>query len=265
MFEIIENGGNVVLKNVRSFDLAQTLDCGQAFRFECDNGFWYGNALGIDLKMQQNGNCITFFDMTKSQFEEKFYSYFTLDIDYDALKHRFSADENLKKAVDFAGGIRILRQDKWECLCSFIISQNNNIPRIRGIINRLCEHFGKFPSAEDLQSFTPEDLSFLRAGFRAKYIIDASQRVASGDVCLESLPALSYEDAKSELMKIKGVGPKVADCVLLFSCEHFEAFPKDVWINRVMSEMYPNGLPECMGEHAGIAQQYLFHYARSFL
>lgn len=263
MFEIIENGGNLILKNVSSFDLSQTLDCGQAFRFIYDGEFWHGNALGVDLKMKQDGESITFFDMTKAEFTEKFYSYFTLDIDYDALKLRFQEDENLKKAIDFAGGIRLLRQDKWECLCSFIISQNNNIPRIRGIINRLCEHFDKFPTANDLQSFAPDDLGFLRAGFRAKYIIDAAQKVACGEVRLSCLPDMDYEDAKAELMKIKGVGPKVADCVLLFSCEHFEAFPKDVWINRVMSEMYPQGLPECMGKYAGVAQQYLFHYIRN--
>ena len=154
-------------------------------------------------------------------------------------------------------------------LCSFIISQNNNISRIKGIIERLCENFGEkieggytFPTAEKIASLTVEDLAPLRSGFRAKYLIDAAQKVASGAVDLYHLRYFTLDAARDELMKIKGVGPKVADCALLFSHHHDRAFPKDVWINRALDTLFGGELPEIAKDYAGIAQQYIFFYAR---
>ena len=173
------------------------------------------------------------------------------------------------QAVKEFNGIRILRQEPWEALCSFIISANNNIPRIKKIVSRLCEIFGDgdegqkaFPSAERLSALTVEDLAPLRSGFRAKYIIDAAQKVASGVVDFDAIEKNSIEFGREELQKINGVGAKVAECTLLYGFHKIEAFPVDVWVRRIMTEMYPNGLPECTRGTEGIAQQYLFHWRR---
>ena len=201
-------------------------------------------------------------NVTEQQFLDVWVPYFDLGRDYGELKRRFAEDETLSKACGFAGGIRILRQDSWEALSSFIISQNNNIPRIKGIIGRLCEHYGGYPTAEQLVGETPESLGFLRAGFRAKYIVDAVSRLQNG-LDLAETAKLPTDDARAALMQIKGVGPKVADCAMLFGMHKLDAFPKDVWVKRVLADWYPDGLPECVRGVEGIAQQYLFHYIRN--
>ena len=162
-------------------------------------------------------------------------------------------------------------QSPWETLCSFIISQNNNIKRIAGIIERLCENFGdelgdgvySFPSAEKLACLSVDDLSVLRSGFRAKYIIDAAKKVSSNEVDFKKVASAELSEARAELMKITGVGPKVADCALLFGFHRLDAFPTDVWIKRALSYLYPNGFPDFADQYKGIAQQYLFHYVRT--
>lgn len=268
LYSLKQTGGDLLL-NTPCFDLGKTLDCGQAFRFEESGGVWQGVVGRRIIKMRQTDEGIIIYNMMRDEFVQDFERYFTLDVDYEALLLRFCDDDVLRRAVKYAGGIRLLRQDKWEALCSFIISQNNNIPRIKTIIGRLCECFGEkidggftFPSAKRIAALSVDDLAPLRAGFRAKYIIDAARKVSSGEVELDALGNMPYDDAAAALMKIKGVGPKVADCVLLFSCDHFEAVPKDVWIKRVLAVLFPDGLPECVGDYAGIAQQYLFYYAR---
>ena len=250
-------------------DLDETLDCGQAFRwkkvpsdYECT---YTGSFVNDSLTVSQTkkGEFI-FHDTSEEMFLGKWKDYFDFDTDYSQLKKLFSEDQTLSKACAFAGGIRLLRQDSWECLISFIISQNNNIPRIKGIIDRLCEHYGStFPDAEKLSAETPDSLAYLRSGFRAKYICDAASRVGTGITDLSAVAAMPIDDARKELKLIKGVGPKVAECVLLFGMHRTEAFPVDVWIKRVLSEYYPDGFPEFASENAGIAQQYLFHYIRN--
>lgn len=253
------------------FSLADTLDCGQAFRWEeCSDGSFIGVAFGRALKVRQEKDRIIFYNTDFEAFESVWRGFFDLDRDYEYIRNILEADEILKKASEFAGGIRVLRQDPWECLCSFIISQNNNIPRIKGIINRLCESFGEpiaeglysFPSAERIAELTLEDLAPLRAGFRAKYILDAAKRVASGEIDLKKMSKMKTDAAREELMRIYGVGEKVADCVLLFGFGRSEVIPKDVWIKRVLSELFGGALPDFAVPYAGIAQQYLFHYAR---
>ena len=208
----------------------------------------------------------------EAEFRAVWYDYFDLGESYRAIRARISREEDpfLFRACGHGRGIRILRQEPWEALCTFIISQNNNIKRIKGIVSRLCENFGEsigsgygFPTAAALSRLAPDDLAPLRAGFRNKYIIDAAKKVAGGEVDLELCRTLPYEDARLELMKIKGVGVKVADCALLFGFYRVDAFPKDVWVKRVMAQWYPNGLPSCTKGLEGIAQQYLFHYIRS--
>lgn len=260
--------GNDIIVHENDLDLDETLDCGQAFRWkriESDYHCTYeGSFLNDDLKISQTekGNFI-FHNTSEEDFLGKWSDYFDFQTDYSELKRAFSEDETLAKACKFAGGIRLLRQNSWECLISFIISQNNNIPRIKGIIDRLCERYGgAFPSADLLSSETPDTLSYLRSGFRAKYIADAAQKTASGEIDLTAIAAMPIDEARTSLKTIKGVGPKVAECVLLFGMHRTDAFPVDVWIKRVLSEYYPSGFPDFARDNAGIAQQYLFHYIR---
>lgn len=267
----IENSNeNIVLKDTEHLNIPLCLDCGQAFRWkETEDGFWQGIACGKFLSLKQEGNTVTFYNTTKDDFLNLWQKYFDLERDYKRIIESYS-DESLITACSAYPGIRILKQDEWEAICSFIISANNNIPRIKGIIERLCENFGDkidggytFPSPEKIAPLEIEDLSELRAGFRAKYIIDAARKISSGEVDLEKVKTMDFEDAKNELLKIKGVGEKVAQCSLLYGFGRMEAFPVDVWVKRILSELYPNGLPECIKGTEGIAQQYLFHWRRN--
>ena len=256
--------GNDIHLKKKDFELADTLDCGQAFRWAAkENGKGYtGYFLDRFLELDDTGDTIIFRNTSESDFNNVWRDYFDLDTDYTYLKELFSQDETMKKACEYAGGIRLLRQNSWETICSFIISQNNNIPRIKKIISNMCEHYGGFPAAEMLAAETPESIDFLKTGFRAKYIIDAAQKVASGTLKPDETALKPLDEARNELMTVKGIGPKVADCVLLFGMYRTDAFPIDVWIKRAMAEYYPNGFPEKFDKYKGIAQQYLFHYIR---
>ena len=262
--------GIIVSQNC--FDLAQTLDCGQAFRWsEREDGSFEGDFLNEHLVISEirDGEFL-FHGITEEKFHSVWKDYFDFDTDYSAIIERLSEDETLAKACRFAPGIRILRQDAWEALCSFIISQNNNIPRIQGIVSRLCEGFGEdtgngfsFPAAERLSKLEPDDLAPLRAGFRARYIIDAARKCAEGSVDLEKLKTAPIEDARKELMTITGVGAKVAECTLLYGLHRMEAFPIDVWMKKALKDEFAGITPEMLGHTAGIAQQYIFHYTRN--
>lgn len=250
------------------FNLSLSLDCGQAFRWQKNGNIWHGVAFGKMLNIEQTENELIFYDCSEDDFNNIWKIYFDLDCNYNEIVSKYD-DNYLKTAVSEYNGIRILRQEPWEALCSFIISQNNNIPRIKGIIERLCEEFGEgengsksFPSAEVLSKLTVEDLAPLRAGFRGKYIIDAAQKVANGDIDFDKIQSEPIEFGREELQKIKGVGTKVAECTLLYGFHKIEAFPIDVWVKRIMAEMYPDGLPQCTKGTEGIAQQYLFHWRR---
>lgn len=264
--EYIQKNNDIIVWQ-DDFNLDETLDCGQAFRwekvngdFDCSySGFFLNNPLTISAKNDQ----FIFHNTSEQDFLNIWVNYFDFETDYNAIKKLLSKDETLAKACEFAGGIRLLRQDKWEALCSFIISQNNNIPRIKGIISRLCEHYQGFPTPQQLATENVDSLSFLRAGFRAKYILDASRLVATGELDLDKVATMPIDDARRALMTIKGVGPKVAECALLFGMYRIEAFPVDVWIKRVLEQYYPDGFPEFAKEVSGIAQQYLFHYIRN--
>ena len=223
----------------------------------------HGSSYELAEECIGNGYTSVMIDGSKEDFENIWIDYFDFEKDYCEIKTRLSSDETLKKACEFAGGIRLLKQDSWECLCSFIISQNNNIPRIKTIISRLCEHYGHFPTASEMAQETVESLGYLRSGFRAKYLVDAACKTASGEINLREIKEMPIDDARKALMTIKGVGPKVAECVLLFGMHRCDAFPVDVWIKRVMEKYYPDGLPDCTKKIEGIAQQYLFHYVRN--
>ncbi|MBR3144824.1 MAG: DNA-3-methyladenine glycosylase 2 family protein [Clostridia bacterium] len=269
--DIVYKNDKIYIENVSCFDLAKTLDCGQAFRWEEDeNGRWHGIAGGKYATLFNENGKIVIENVDKRDFEDFFLNYFDLERDYDKILSDMSVNEKINAARIAGHGIRILNQEPFEALISFIISQNNNIPRIKGIIKRLCENFGEkteggytFPSPSTLASLEIEDLAALRSGFRAKYIIDAARKVSSGEINLEHIKTLDIDKAREALMTIKGVGPKVADCAMLYGMGFINAFPKDVWIKRALLEYFDGTLPDCAKEYAGIAQQYIFYYIRT--
>ena len=270
--EIIEFKDDLKLKNFENIDLGQTFDCGQCFRWQKTPEGYEGIFKKNKLEISQNGNEIIFKNTNASDFKKIWQEYFDLETNYKKIGENISAIHPiLKKAYFECSGIRILRQNPWETLCSFIISQNNNIPRIKKIIKSLCDLFGSkikgskeksFPSAEIISKLNLEDLAPIKSGFRAKYILDAAQKVTSGTINLEKIKNIDYKNAKNTLIQIKGVGPKVANCVLLYGFHKLEAFPEDVWIKKVMNKFFKNESPKIFGKYAGIAQQYLYHYSR---
>ncbi len=259
------------IKRGTTLDLEATFNCGQCFRFErLPDGAFGGVAFGKSVRFYEEDEVITVECETEEDFS-LWRDFLDIDRDYEKIIASLENQELLYRIADYGRGIRILKQDAWEALCSFIISQNNNIPRIKGIISRLCESFGErlpsgeytFPSAQRIARLSQEDLAPLRAGFRNKYILDAASKVASGEINLDTLRGMPYDEAKSILKTICGVGDKVANCVLLFGLGHIDAFPVDVWIKKVMDSKFPDGLPECAKGHKGIIQQYLFYYYRA--
>ncbi|MCH5198050.1 MAG: DNA-3-methyladenine glycosylase 2 family protein [Oscillospiraceae bacterium] len=247
-------------------NLSLTLDCGQAFRWREENGVWLGTAFGRSVGVVQDENKLLFYGSSLEDVKKIWIKYFDLERDYESVLEGFLTDDRIEQTVRRSGTVRILCQEPWEALCSFIISQCNNIPRIKGIINTLCVNFGEelpggsftFPSAEIIASKTEEELSVLHAGYRTPYILAAARAVSMGEVDLSGLSLSPLDDARKALMSIRGVGRKVADCTLLFSMGFSEVFPVDRHISRAVKEMYPEGLPESFAAFPGLAQQYIF-------
>ncbi|MBQ6700833.1 MAG: DNA-3-methyladenine glycosylase 2 family protein, partial [Oscillospiraceae bacterium] len=218
---------------------------------------------------EENG--ITILGADEQEFEKIWFDYFDFGRDYDALKADFSANEMIKAACEFAPGIRVLRQEPWEAFITFIISQNNNIARIKGIVERLCAAFGEeieegiysFPTAQRLAAEPAESFAKIGCGYRADYISFAAKEVYEGRLVLEELMTAPIAEARERLLKVHGVGPKVADCVLLYGLGRAERCPADVWMKRVIAAL-GGEMPQCVTDYAGIAQQFLFHYARNF-
>ena len=235
------------------------------------NNKYSGFFLDKHVEVTQSDNVLYVTGLDESD-KERFIHYLGADTDYSGIKRILEQDITLKKAIICAPGIKIMNQPYFETLISFVISQNNNIPRIKKIIESLCQNFGKqidggysFPTPERLASLAAEDLAVTRCGFRDKYIISAAQKYVSGEISAEKLERLDTPDVIKKLCTIKGVGPKVANCVALFSLGRYDAFPIDTWIKKIMNTYYPGGLPDYAIEYAGIAQQYLFCYARNEL
>jgi len=266
-----ELGGNYMLEGLNHFDPEAIFRCGQAFRWnKTDDNSWRGIAFGLCRGITRQGDTLVLHGVNKAEFKAVWFDYFDLGRSYGALKQTFSGHSHLREAVAYSPGLRVLRQQGWETLCTFILSQNNNIPRITGLVQRLCEHFGEkipggfaFPTPQRLAALSPDDLAPVRCGFRAKYIIDAAWAVTYGQIDLAALSALPVNEALSALQTIRGVGPKVAHCALLFGFGRAECLPVDVWMRRALDAWFPHGLPEDILTVAGIAQQYLFHYART--
>ena len=256
-----------------ALNLRRTLLCGQCFRWrEIAPDVFAGTAGGRRLVLTQQ-------DLPKLEQNPFWRRYFDFDTDYETLRGQLAElHPNLREAARQSAGIHILRQDPWEALCSFILSQNNNIPRIQGIVSRLCQETEEplpyaafqesaaahpFPRPETLAGLTEAQLAPLRCGFRARYLLDAAQKVADGTVPLEQLRTVPLAEARAALMQIVGVGPKVADCTLLYGLHRMEAFPVDVWMKRAMAQWFPGVEPAAFGAAAGLAQQYIFNWARN--
>lgn len=284
---IITKDRNIILEGVRDFNITQTLECGQCFHFDKINEGEYGVVNGNKLlHIKQDKDKIICFDTNKEIFRENWLKYFDLERDYDTIKkYLINADSRLEDAINTNYGVRILNQDFTETLMSFIISQNKQIPHIKKIVKEISKKYGRYlgnigdiefysyPDKTELQHITEEDYRECKTGFRAAYLKSASERILGDDMFTDDvLKNMTYEEAKSELIKIKGVGEKVANCVLLFSLGFRNAFPVDVWIKRIMEFMYFEKdvsndeimklAKEKYGMYGGYAQQYLFYYAR---
>lgn len=280
----------VTVEGVRDFRLSQILECGQCFHFDkLDDEIYEVVAFGRAVKMEQSEDVLRIYGSTLEDYDRIWRTYLDMDNDYGIIKESvIKADGALKTAVEEKSGIRILNQDFFETLISFIISQNKNIPQIKQCVKNISHRFGDkvigyngetfyvFPDVQKLHAVTEDELRECKVGFRAPYIKNAAEAVYSGDVTKGKLDELDIAQARELLMTIKGVGEKVANCVLLFGLGRREAFPVDVWMKRIMEQMYFDGKdtkkPDIeafavkkFGTLGGYAQQYLFDYARTTL
>ena len=242
-----------ILDNCKSFKVKDIFDCGQCFRWdEQEDGSYTGIFGNNVLNVKQEPNKITISGICDGDIKEVCNNYFDLDRDYEKIKEKLSqVDDYLKESIKYGEGIRILNQDLWEMIISFIVSANNNIPRIKGIINRMSQKYGNkiefhgkeyytFPTVEALSTASIEDLRALGLGFRDKYIYNTTKKIKSGELDLEHMKQeQDTKQMRNELLTLSGVGPKVADCILLFSTlKRFDVFPIDVWVRRVMNDLY---------------------------
>lgn len=263
--------GTIVLK-APDLDLRTTLLCGQCFRWEEQGTGFFGVVSDRAAYVSCRDGTLFIDPATPPKEDEAAFwrDYFDLDRDYEALRRQMASHPVLRQACAFAPGIHILRQPFFETLCSFILSANNNIPRIKGIIERLCACFGPaledghfgFPTPETLAVLEKEDLAPLRCGYRASYLLDAARRMAASELNETALKACPMPEARAAVQTVLGVGPKVAECVLLYGLGRMEAFPVDVWMRRALLEYFPQGFPEEYRSCAGIAQQVLYHWVR---
>lgn len=257
-----------------NFSLTQICESGQCFRMFRESDTLYSIIAGNRyLEAEQQGNQCTFY-CEESEFEGFWKKYFDLDIDYAGyIKNIDSTDTYLLNAAAFGSGIRILNQDLWEMIVTFLISQQNNITRIRRCINNICERYGEkqitpqgkifytFPKAEALACLEEDALMECNLGYRSKYVVRTAGSIVSGEMDLDALRSMPYPKAREELLKLYGVGGKVADCICLFALHHLEAFPVDTHINQALTKHYQAGFPNDRYEgYQGIMQQYIFYY-----
>lgn len=269
-----ERFGEVFLLPEDDFSVKKIFDCGQCFRWNAESERSYvGVAMGRAARVREADGGV-YISGTLADFESVWRDYFDLSRSYEKMRESVCVDDYMRLCSSYGAGIRILRQDRWEALCSFIISQCNNIPRIKGIVERLCEAYGdeidfegrkyySFPPPERIAVLNAGDLAFLRSGYRAPYIVGAAREIAEGRLDLEKVALLPYSESKKRLMQLNGVGEKVANCVILFGLRTPSAFPIDTWIKKALRAHYPDGLDTSVfGENAGLAQQYMFYYER---
>ena len=284
---IIEKDNQIILEGIsEDFEPKHVFECGQCFRWlREEDGSYTGVVQGKVINVKKENDLIIFDNTNKEDFENIWFDYFDLGRNYGEIKNQLKVmDEYLEKATEFGKGIRILQQDGWEMLISFIISANNRIPMIQRAINNLSERYGKFigeyrgkkyyafPTPEELSTVSVEAIRACQTGFRDKYIKSVVDYVNENNEDVLSYRKLDTSECIKELVKFNGVGPKVADCIALFGMQKYDTFPVDVWVKRVMEEFYVEdnlSLPKIrkfaldkFGDLAGFAQQYLFYYAR---
>lgn len=290
--ESFENG--VIVKDVKNFELEHIFECGQCFRWnKQENGNYIGVAFGKVIEVEKRENDVIIYNTTKDDFKNIWAEYFDLYRDYSEIKNILSKDPILNKAVEFGHGIRLLKQEPFELIISFIISANNRIPMIKRAIGNISAKWGTkleykgekyyaFPTIEQLNKASEEELESCSTGFRAKYIKDTVNKIYLNSIASEEkydekydinwIKSQNDDICHKELQKFMGIGPKVADCIMLFSMQKYSAFPVDVWVKRAMNYFYlaPDvslkkirdfGIDK-FGDLSGFAQQYLFYYAR---
>lgn len=264
----------MVVKSIDNFDLGQICRSGQCFRVTASGERRFCILAGAKrLEAEQRGEICTFF-CEKREFEDFWKDYFDLGLDYGAFLDQINPrDGYLKEAASCGSGIRILRQELWEVLVSFLISQQNHIARIRRCIENICEVYGErlpdgrggyycaFPRPEALAGLPEEGLTDCNLGYRSKYVVRAAKSVLSGDFDLEAVKDMPYKKAREELLRLYGVGEKVADCICLFGLHHLQAFPVDTHIRQALDIHYRRGFPHRRyAKIKGIMQQYIFYY-----
>ncbi len=279
------------IKNIDSFEPKDIFECGQCFRWnKQEDGSYTGVFKNNVMNVKKDKDTIIFHGICENDIKETVEDYFDLNRNYKQIKEKLAQiDENVKTSIEYGKGIRILNQDLWEMIISYIISANNNIPRIKGIIEKMSKKYGKeikwneekyytFPTVEELKDVTVEEYRELGTGFRDIRLYETVKMISNGEIKLEELQKNpnTYE-VREKLLTLSGVGPKVADCILLFSTlKRFEVFPIDVWVRRVMNELYIKNEDETkvnkkdiekiaqdkFGNLAGLAQQYLFYWKR---
>ncbi len=288
--EVIFEDNKVILEGVKNFNIKQILECGQCFRWEKKSELDYiVIAYGRVIEVVQDGDKVTILNSNKEDFDNIWFTYFDLERDYSKIKEELSKDEILKKSVDFGYGIRLLNQDPFELVISFIISARNSIPSIKKTIKKISERWGEkveyngevfytFPTPQMLKDATEDEIRETGASFRSKYIVDTVARINEdlenneGIYNLDRITSLDDDDCHTALQEFKGVGAKVADCIMLFSMSKYSAFPVDVWVKRAMMHFY-NAEEGSLNKIrifardkfknlSGFAQQYLFYYAR---
>lgn len=278
-----------IIKNCQSFKVRDIFECGQCFRWNEETDGSYTGIFGHNVINVQEEKDIVITGICDGDIKDICKNYFDLDRNYEEIKETLSLiDDNMKESIKYGEGIRILNQDLWEMIISFIISANNNIPRIKGIIERMSAKYGQeikfrgtsyytFPTIDELSQANVKDLKDLGLGFRDRYVFETTKKIKEGKINLENLKQEPTNEVRKQLLTLTGVGPKVADCIMLFSTlKRFDVFPVDVWVRRVMNDLYIHNEDETkvnkkqiqeiardkFGALEGIAQQYLFYWKR---
>lgn len=278
-----------IIKNCKSFKVKDIFECGQCFRWNEEPDGSYTGIFGHNVLNVKEEKDIVITGICNGNIEDICKNYFDLDRNYEEIKETLSLiDDNMKESIKYGEGIRILNQDLWEMIISFIISANNNIPRIKGIIERMSAKYGQeikfrgtayytFPTIDELSQASVKDLKDLGLGFRDRYVYETTKKIKEGKINLENLKQEPTNEVRKQLLTLTGVGPKVADCIMLFSTlKRFDVFPVDVWVRRVMNDLYIHNEDETkvnkkqiqeiardkFGALEGIAQQYLFYWKR---
>lgn len=284
MMNIIQKDNKIIVHDIRDFNITHIFECGQCFRWNREeDGSYTGVVKNKVINVLQQKNTVEFNNINTDDYDI-IKNYFDFDTDYETIKNTLNTDEIMAEAIKFGEGIRILNQEEWETMVSFMISANNRIPMIKKVIENLSVSFGdyignyrgkeyfSFPTAERLSAAPVERILECKAGFRAPRIKEAATRFLYEKDKIYNIKNMSYDEGLAYLKTYKGIGDKVANCILLFSMKHFDTFPVDVWVRRVMQTLYVSKetkdadirkfAENKFGKYSGFAQQYLFYYAR---